>query len=64
MVYNCLHAKNQVSIIKKLKLLIDMNAKGYKNFSCKIPDQYLKNKKDIKLLELWTLWLKKKKRKE
>ena len=57
MVYNCLHAKNQVSIIKKLKLLIDMN--GYKNFSCKIPDQYLKNKKDIKLLELWQLCFKK-----
>ena len=31
-----------------LKLLIDMNARGNKLFSCKIPDQYLKNKKVIK----------------
>ena len=26
---------------------------------CKIPDQYFKNKKVTKLLELWQLWLKK-----
>ena len=36
-----------------------MDARGNKLSSCKIPDQYLKNKKNIKLLELWTLWLKK-----
>ena len=41
-----------------------MNARGNKLSSCKIPDQYLKNKKVIKLLELWTLWLKKEKRKK
>ena len=41
-----------------------MDARGNKLSSCKIPDQYLKNKKVIKLLELWTLWLKKEKRKK
>ena len=40
-----------------------MDARGNKLSSCKIPDQYLKKQKNFKLLELWTLW-RKKKRKE
>ena len=31
------------------------------NYLHAIPDQYLKKQKVIKLLELWTLWLKEKK---
>ena len=38
--------------------------RGNKLSSCKIPDQYLKNQKVIKLLELWTLWLIMKKEKK
>ena len=41
-----------------------MDARGNELSSCKIPDQYLKKQKVIKLLELWTLWRKEKKRKE
>ena len=39
-----------------------MDAGGNKLSSCKIPDQYLKKKEVIKLLELWQLWLKNKTR--
>ena len=41
-----------------------MDARGNELSSCKIPDQYLKNKKVIKLLELWKLWLKRKEKRE
>ena len=34
------------------------------NYLHKIPDQYLKNININKLLELWTLWLEKKGKKE
>jgi len=41
-----------------------MDAIGNKLSSCKIPDQCLKKqKKNIKLLELWTLWKRRKERK-
>ena len=39
-----------------------MDARGSKLPSCKIPDQYLKKQKVIKLLELWQLWLMKKRK--
>ena len=44
---------------------MDMDARGNKLSSCRIPDQYLKKQKknDIKILELWQLWPKNVKRK-
>ena len=41
-----------------------MDASGNKKSPCRIPNQYLKNQKVIKLLELWTLWLIMKKEKK
>ena len=49
--------RNQLII---LKLLIDMDARGNKLSSCKIPDQYLKNKKVIKIVVITTVKRKKK----
>ena len=41
-----------------------MDARGNKLSSWKIPNQYLKNRKVIKLFEIWQLWLKRKKKRK